>query len=359
MITVIGRYLSGRFLTAFLFALAALVALALTLDLMEQADRVLASDRGGILGLLRYSALRLPDLISQMLQISTLLAMLLALGQFLRHSEMVALWSSGVAPSGLMLAVLPVVAVLGAFNFVNNDMAVPQTRLELREWGFGENQKSGFLAENGEKSAWLLSGTDIVRAPRHVDPDGTLRNVTIFRRDADSRLIERIDAKSALALTGDTWLLSGVTVHRVEPATIVQAETLRWNGHIDLDALPLIASDGRELSSSELLDLIEHEGYGQRPPNRFRTWLYERIASPFLPALMAFLVVALIQRFRRTGAFGALLLSSLGIGFAYFVLDGICLALGEAGMLPPWFAAWSPKLALACLIGSFLVGRES
>lgn len=362
--SIFARYLGRRFLTALAFALLALVALALTLDLMEQGDKVLAADPGGIPGMLRYSALRLPDFVAQMLLVATLLAMLLAIGQFLRHSELVALWSSGVSPFGLILAMLPIVAILGILNFLNNDSAVPETRLELRDWGFGESRRGGLLADAAE-SAWLLSGRDIVRAPRQANPDASLNDVTIFRRDAEGRLTERIDAQHATRMAPqsggdeDAWLLSGVTLYSVAAASTEELPSLRWRGQINLDALPLVASDGRELRSSDLMALIENDGYGQRPTDRFRTLLHERVASFFLPALMAFLVIALAQRFRRTGAFGALMLSSLAIGFLFFVLDGLCLALGEAGWLPAWFAAWSAKLALACLIGTFLLGREA
>ncbi len=123
-------------------------------------------------------------------------------------------------------------------------------------------------------------------------------------------------------------------------------------------ALPLIANEMRELGSGQLAHLIAHEGYGQRPTHLFRTWLHARIASAFVPGLMIFLVVALAQRFRRFGAFGPLLLFSVGVGFAFFVLDGICLTMGEVGFLPSWFAAWSPKLALASLIGSIIAYVE-
>lgn len=355
--SVLGRYLSQRFLAYFLFVLTALAALALTLDLMEQADRVLASEHGGIPGLLRYAVLRLPDLAAQMLPASVLLGMLLVLGQLLRHREMVALWSSGVSPGWLMGALLPVVLGLAVLNYVNNDLAVPQTRAVLHDWGMGEARKSGFVADGGDV-AWLLSGSDIVLAPRQAAPDGELRGATIFRRDADGRLLERLDARTAVP-DGDGWLLRDVTRHQVDPAVTEAVPSLRWQGRIDLAALPLLASDMRELRSGQLIGLIENQGYGQRPPDRFRTWLHARIASAFLPALMIFLVIALAQRFRRTGGIGTLLLSSLGIGFAYFALDGICLALGESALLPPWFAAWSPKLALACVIGALLVQRES
>ncbi len=355
--SIISRYLSRRFLTYFALMLASLVLLALTLDLMEEADRVLASARGGIPGLLLYSAMRLPDISAQMLPIAALLGTLIALGQLIRHSELVALWGSGVSPTGMMISLLPVVVVLAIIHLANNDMAVPMTRVELRDWGVGDARKTGFFAEDNS-FVWLRSGNDVIRTPPRPDASGALHQVTVFRRDANGRLTERIDAGRAEP-SADGWMFYGVTRNQVEPAVTRQEDSLFWNGRIELAALPLVASDMRELRSSDLILLIENDGFGQRPPDRYRTWLHARIASLFLPGLMIYLVVSLAQRFRRSGTFGALLLTSLAVGFAFFALDGICLALGESGLLPAWFAAWAPKLALACLIGTFVLTREA
>jgi lipopolysaccharide export LptBFGC system permease protein LptF len=73
---------------------------------------------------------------------------------------------------------------------------------------------------------------------------------------------------------------------------------------------------------------------------------------------MIMLVVSLAQRFRRTGTFARLMIYSVAIGFGFFMFAGTSLAMGEAGFVPPWISAWSPNLALAALIGSFVVRDE-
>jgi lipopolysaccharide export LptBFGC system permease protein LptF len=48
----------------------------------------------------------------------------------------------------------------------------------------------------------------------------------------------------------------------------------------------------------------------------------------------------------------------VAIGFGFFIFENASLAMGEAGFLPPWIAAWSPMIALACLIGAFVARAE-
>src|SRR5512134_1456330 len=193
---IIRRYVSSPFFFYFALVLAAMTALALTLELMEQADNVLRSTSDGALALMRYSGLRTPDVIAQMLPIATLLGMLFALAQFMRHSEMVAMWGSGVSPTALIRGMLPVALGLGAATFANNDFAVPEAQGVLRSMGLAGERGGAFSARKGE-AQWLLSGPDIVRLPKLPQIDGALADIRVFRRDADGKLIERIDARSA------------------------------------------------------------------------------------------------------------------------------------------------------------------
>lgn len=356
MIQVFGRYLTARFATYLAFALAALSALALTLDLMEEADRVLGSAYGGVPGLLWYSALRLPDIVGQMLPVATLLGVVMMLGQLLRHSELVAMWGSGLSPLQIMGRLLPLAALLAVLTFVNADIAVPQTRAELRAWDVGEARKTGILADDG-RMAWMLSGTDLVRTPKQPAAFGELDGITIFRREADGRLVERIDAARALP-DHDGWLLKDVRRIEVATGATTLADNVFWDGRIEVAALPLIASEIRDLGSGQLMQLIRNHGYGQRPGYRYATWLQARIAATVVPGLMIFLAIALAQRFRRTGGFSTLLLGATAIGFTFLALDGVTLAMGEAGLVPSWFAAWAAKAALLGLIGTFIVSRE-
>ena len=157
--------------------------------------------------------------------------------------------------------------------------------------------------------AWMLSGNDVVRTPKQTSAYGRhSTSVSIFRRDADGRLIERIDADRAVPARRRLAARAASAAHRSSRQRPRSVASLFWDGRIDVAALPLIASDIRDLRSVELLRLIRNDGYGQRPADRFRTWLQARIASALVPALMIFLAVALAQRFRRTGGIGTLLL---------------------------------------------------
>ena len=77
-----------------------------------------------------------------------------------------------------------------------------------------------------------------------------------------------------------------------------------------------------------------------------------------VPLLMIFLVVALSQRFQRTGRTEFLFLAGLALGFAFFISNGIGLAMGEVGLLPPFIAGWAATAGFAAIAGAIAFSRE-
>jgi lipopolysaccharide export LptBFGC system permease protein LptF len=133
---------------------------------------------------------------------------------------------------------------------------------------------------------------------------------------------------------------------------------VQWPGRIDVELLPLIFAESRDLTVQQMHRLIRNQGYGQRPTYLFRTWMQQRLSLMVTPFLMICLVASLAQRFSRTGGFARLFLLGGAIGFGFSIFDGTALAMGEAGLVTPWLAAWLPKLALACAIGAFTLRFE-
>lgn len=354
--TILARYMSRKVATHTLLVLFALVALSLTFELMERADNVLAISNGRSSAVLAYAALRTPDFVARQLPMSVLVGALITFGMLRRYDELIAMWSSGVSAIGMMKALVPLALLIGALQFALDDAVVPAAEAALRDQGLGEVGRKG-LIEKQMSATWLRSGQDIIRIPTDIAQGGELRDLVIFRRDATGSLTERIDAARA-APVAEGWMLTHVTVRTVTPAEVKTYTTLLWHGHIDIDQLPLLASESRDLSLSQISFLIDNEGFGQRPTELFRTWWENRIASTSTPLLVICLVIALAQRFHRTGDFGYLMFAGLGFGFIFFVLDGISLALGEAALLPPVFAAWSAEFIVACLIAAFTIQAE-
>ena len=351
--TVFARYLSGQILARCLGILAGVAIMALTFDLMDAGKDIVRNADSPWLAVLSYAVLRLPSLLSTLLPVSALLAGLITMGHLHRHLELVVIQGCGVSSLTLVRLLLPVGLLLTAVQFAVDDFAAPRATERLYAWGVGEYD-ARFWRPRTKRGLWLSSGDDIVRLTFKERDSQDIAGANIFRRDSEGLLLERIDAARA-QVTDEGLLLRDVVRYDVAKGTTTKIEEMTWRGRVDLDAVDVLARQPSDLSLAQLAEVIANRGYGQRPTDIYRTWLHARIAGALQPALMLLLSLSIAPPHGRTGGRVRVLLVGISIGFAAFVFAGVSVAMGEAGLLPPWLAAWGPVLVLASVIGWFLV----
>ncbi len=319
----------------------------LSLDVVSYGPEILALKPGDLSILAIYFVFRAPETLVAFLPISMLLAMLLTMTELSYRNEVPALWSIGLSPVQLNLLLLPLAIVTGGIHFLLNDYAIPVTTPTLREWGIGDFGKEKFKV--GEKDPiWMRAGTDILRAALANRDSTELKDVIIFRRDADGLLREQVYAKGA-ALEGGRWTLNGVTVYYRGNEKPDQMPTLVYSGSIRPAAAGARSGDPGDMTLSDLGYFIENGGFGIRPVWVYETWWHKRVSLAFSTLLMIALCVPLLTRFRRGGGLGVLFGIGVGIGFVYFVVDGIAVTMGEIGLVRPWLAAWLPTLGFGAI----------
>jgi lipopolysaccharide export system permease protein len=351
--TVFARYLSGQFLARCLGILAGVAIMALAFDLMDAGKDIVRDAASPWLAIMTYGILRLPSLVSTLLPAAALLAGLITMGHLHRHLELVVIQGCGVSSLTLVRLLLPVGLLLTALQFAVDDFAAPRATERLYAWGVGEYE-ARFWRPRTKRGLWLYSGDDIVRLTFKERESQEIAGANIFHRDAEGLLLERIDAARAQVIEEGLLLQDAVRYDAAMGTTTAIAE-MTWRGRIDLGAVDVLARQPSDLSLAQLAGVIANQGYGQRPTDIYRTWLHARIAGALQPALLLLLSLSIMPPPGRTGGRVRVLLSGISVGFAAFVFSGVSVAMGEAGLLPPWLAAWGPVLALASFIGWLLV----
>lgn len=346
--SVLARYISRMFLIRLAVVLFSVAGFALLFDLLENADGVLRAAGGRSWPLLTYSLLRLPVILSEMVTLSALVAGILTVGDLLRHRELVVMWNGGVSPLGMIYRLLPVGLLLVGLKFAVDDMLVPYTSGELRAWAVGEYKRTAGAA-GATNDVWLSSGADVVRIPREAAAQRRIDAITIFRRDAQGLLIERLDAARALPVA-EGWELHDVIRRRVGAGRPEFVDSVVWNGRIELGDIALLAREPRELSIAQLRTVIANNAFAIRTTDAYRTWLHVRLANAVVPFLLVVLAFGLARRFSRTGTLAPVFIRGIAIGFGFHICEGIVVALGEVGVLDPLLAAWTLPLGLALFV---------
>jgi len=352
----LALYLIRQFLVRCALILVGTAAFALAADLMEVGKNVVTMREDSWSVLLDYGLLRLPTYVSALLPVSALIAGLWTVGVMYRQKELVAILNTGLSPIGLIRLVLLGSLPLVFLQFLLDDRIVPRAIQELRSWDWAESGYEYFSPET-DGWLWLYSGRDIIRMENPRPRSQTFSDVTIFRRDAEGLLLERIDAPVARFMeTG--LMLENAVIRSATDASTRSVPNYRWLGRIDFNIVQMLSWAPADLSLSQLNEVIDNAGYGQRPVNIYRTWFNARLVAALQPLLMLLLSMSLIPSYSRTGSFAWIFLMGISIGVGTFILTGITTAMGEAGLLLPWLAAWAPVIALLALIARFLLQHE-
>ncbi|MEZ5906333.1 MAG: LptF/LptG family permease [Geminicoccaceae bacterium] len=345
--SVLTAYLNRMVLLRVTAAVIAISLFALVFDLLDASDDIIRTDGNVALAFARYFALRLPSLVAEVLPFAALLGALFAAAELLRNSEFVVLWASGVSPLGIVRRLLPIGLAICAVELAVDELLVPPTIQELRAWEVGSFKSTldGFVGDD----IWMQHQGDFIRLPRLAPGATTASNVIILERDAVGNLVERLTAARAELLPG-AWRLLDVQRARVGAGSFTIEPELIWENDIDLDRLRVVARPPQEIGFLDLIDIIRNDGYGVVATQGHESALFHRLFSATLPTLLVMLTFALARRSTRQGAIATLFMKAIGAGFVFVILNGLALALAEAGFLPPLAATSGPMLLLLALV---------
>jgi lipopolysaccharide export system permease protein len=355
MMSIITGFLSRMILLRFFVLLLSITLFVLTLETVGQLGQIKAINPSVLVSVGQYALARSPGVAMTFLPLCLLLALLLSITELSYRNELTAIWSAGISPSRLVFMLVPVAVVVGAIQFLISDQAVPAAAPYLHDWGIGDYAAKKTHVNPGDP-IWIRSGPDLIQA-KSVNADlSEMKNLIIFRRQTDGLLLQQLYVENA-KLAGDHWELKNINVFDRGGRVPYHLNDMNYAGKLRLlSGGP--TDDPQEMTITEISDYIANDGYGQRPKYVYQTWWHKRI-SPFIVALiMIALCVPLATRFRRGGGLGPLLGIGVGMGFLFFVSDGVAASIGEIGLVAPWLAAWTPIIVFGAIAAGLVARTE-
>lgn len=347
------RYIAWRFLVQFAAALAGFMLLLQLLDLFQNANRVMARP-GGVSVLLSYLWLRAPLLMVQAVPLAVLIGGMTTFFSFARNNEAVALRAAGLLPHRMLLGPLTAAFAVGALHFALANWIAPQAERRLDAW-WAESE-----APAPADRAWLAHGSDILSFAHATDEGGSLTDVAIVELGPDGQATRHISARAAIWEDGAWMLREGRTI-RIEGANLIASEwsALRWrDGPLPAD-IRFVEAPTRHTSLGRLIDLASGRISGGESRAYYETRLHKALGLPAVSVLLVLLTASALYGYRRESGFGRGAAMGFVLGFLFLIFDGMLAALGEAGILPPVLAAWTPLALFACLgAASFLFTEE-
>jgi lipopolysaccharide export system permease protein len=354
---ILSRYIVREFLKLFFLWVISFFLIFFVVELFERINVVIVNKAPAYL-ILEYFLYYTPLFLTQTLPFATLLAALITLGVLARNNEIVAMKAHGVSTYRIMLPLLLLAASITAFIFVGTETIVPYaTRKAGYIWSVkikGEEERAFF-----ELNKIWYRGEDVIYNIRLLDPKkDVLKGVTIYYFDGAFNLRQRVDAREA-RWNGNGWTFYEVNMRNFLPEAEVVRETY------DEKDIPIPEKpedfkkgmqDPNEMTYRELKEYVEKLKSDGYDPTRYVVDLHTKVAFPFLTLIMVLIgsPLALAASQGRGGGIAQGVGLSIVIGFVYWMAFAISVAMGHAGTLPPFIAAWAPNVFFG-LIGGFIV----
>ncbi|MBN9425522.1 MAG: LPS export ABC transporter permease LptG [Burkholderiales bacterium] len=359
---VLRRYLSGQIAAAVAFVLIGFLALFAFFDFINELDDV---GRGGyrLQHALAFVLLGLPAHIYELMPIAALIGSIYALAQFAANSEFTAMRAAGLSRRQALVTVARIgVGIALITAVVGEGLSPPAERLaqQLRLTAIGASVagqfRSGMWLKDSQRDA-----VGEVRRLRFVNigemlPDGTLRRLRIFEFDAEMRLAQIVEARSARFVAPDAWRLSEVETTRfTETETPGAPPLLRtepgrsseftWQTDLKPELLGVLLVQPERMSGLNLYRYLRHLQENRQDAGQYELALWKKIVYPLAVIVMMALALPFGYLQARAGGIGYKVFAGIMLGIAFHFLNGLFAHLGLLNTWPPLLSVSIPSIA--------------
>ncbi|MBV8938924.1 MAG: LPS export ABC transporter permease LptG [Alphaproteobacteria bacterium] len=360
----LSLYICRQFLSAVLYSVLALTLVAMLIDTVELIRRASGKEGVPLSAILHMALLKSPGMAERLLPFAVLVGSLLALSRMTRTQELVVARAAGVSVWKFLLPAVVSVMLLGVVNaMVFNPMAsLMLLRFEKIEGRYLMGKPS--LLAVSPSGLWLRqmepeghkSAEHIIHAVRMSQGDMSFSGLVVFSFDRQGHFLERLDAETAALLPGRlemTRVIRSVPGQPPQPLPrYVLPTTLKLEHIQDSFASPETISFWKLPS---FIEVLENAGFSAL---RHRIYWQSMLSSPFVYAGMVLIAAVFALRLPRLGKVGMFLVAGMAAGFLLYFFTDIVHALGMAGTLPVFLAAWTPAAIVLMLGGGTLLHLE-
>ena len=300
-----------------------------------------------------YTALRLPNLASEMMAVAVLIGSLLGLGALASNSEIIVMRSAGLSVSRLAGMVgLTGVALLVFSGLIGEFIGPP---LDLFARNMRAEARSGQEDERLGTSTWVRDGSNYLHLHR-VGTEFEFGSLYVYRFSESNALESIARADSAVIDRNDRWQLEDFheTRFRDDGVQVEEAEVTIEDFNVDAGLLGSALAKPSSLSLRGLRGYIDYLKRNALDSRAFETELWYRVSRTFSVMVMPILALAFVFGSLRSGGTGGRLLIGVIIGLAYYLASEMLANSGQVFDLEPALVSWLPTIVLLVVTAAAL-----
>jgi lipopolysaccharide export system permease protein len=307
-----------------------------------------------------YLLYKLPFVSFLVAPVGVLLGTISCFSLLLRYGEITAMKASGVTSYRIISPVLIVAFFISIISMVCNETIIPIANSNAKYIKYSKIYGKNIQQKKNYNISFRTGKNMFVNIKITYNNCKIMEGIEIKEYHADKNISTRIDAKYAKWVNNQWWLFDGVIrKFAVDKQLIVEQSFTKKKMNIietPEDIYTIIIAKEKETENMNMRELKQYIQLLRRCGNRFEDKLVEfylKTSFPFANFLMSLLGASISLWYPKgniTASFGI----SIIISFIYWEIIGIGRALGHAGILSPFLAAWLPNIIFG-IIGIFFL----
>ena len=332
------------------------VCFVLVTGQLLQLMRILFASSCSLKDLAAILLLAMPRLLLYATPMSILLGVMLAFVRLNGDNELIAFRAAGISFLGFLPPVLVVLTIATALSFINSICVIPVTNhaFESKLRSLGRTSIPALLKEG----VFISTIPNLVFFFRSVDrTDYSIKGVFVQDQRQPNEKVTIVSENAQLIIPHDSnnitfRLANGVITRAAQNLQDSQAVSFKnYDFILSMDEIMGAERGGRKRSEMSLAEIYEQIKAAKN--SRTHVWwsleMHQRIAFPSACLLLGLLAPPLGSLFRQRSRMTGVTLG-IGIFLIYYIMLSAGRGFGESGLLPPFFAVWTPNLLSFLLV---------
>lgn len=356
-LTIIDRYLLGKFMGTYFLATALLLLVCAMFDVTEKLDAFLTAPLKETL--LDYFASFLPGFAVQFSPLFVFISVIFFTTKLADNSEIIAMLSSGITFRRLLRPYMIGAAIIAALTFVLSNYIIPPTVVNQNDY-----------TNKYVKNKAVSYGTNIQLQVRPGEVayfsrfDNTIKQGFRFSLDKfdGKTLVSRLTANTVMYDTTKMyhWKLKDYIIRNFDGMNekITRGSSIDSIIPIEPKDFLIAKNDEKTLSTPQLTEYVEKQKMrGVANIKNFEIEKERRLAQTFAAFILTLIGMSLSAK-KVKGGMGINIGIGLGLSFSYILFSSLTSSFAINGYTSPFIAMEIPNFVYL-LIGIYLYRRAS
>ncbi len=349
MLKIIDRYIIGKFLGTFFYAISLLIVVVIVFDISEKVDEFVENSAPVSAIIFDYYLNFIPYFMNLFSYLFTFIAVIYFTSKMAGRTEIIAILSSGVSFKRLLRPYVLSAMFIGLISFFLANFLIPHTNRGWREF------EKVYLKDaliNRDRNIHMQTEPGVFT---YVESYNNFENVGYkFSREVfdGGILLSKMGAdKISWNAETERWTLDNYYIRAIDgmQESLIKGKNLDTIFQLRPEELTVDMEDLKIMDYWQIRAFIEKEKLkGTGNVKAFEIEKYQRMAFPFSAIILTLIGVSLSSRKVR-GGIGMHLGFGIAITFSYILFMQVSNVFATFGDLSPLLAVWIPNIVFGVL----------